>query len=318
MINNSLATQRYLPHLLDTRFNAVLLYRKGYSLKIVCRKYRISKASLIRWNKRFDGTKASLVDKSHKPHTPHKNKHSDIELQWIRNYLRRNPTISIYKLYGKLIHDKGYARHLSSLYKIVHCLGYKKISAQKNVCKPKTYHTPEQIGIKWQIDVKEIPQYCYKGNFQNKFFQYTAIDEASRERFLHPYLEKNALSSVDFIKRAIRYFKYTPQIIQTDNGNEFTNYGKTTKIHEVDIFCQKYNIYHKLIRIRTPKHNGKVERSHGKDQKDFYNTLKFYSYEGLKVKLKKYMRNYNNTPMKILKWKTPKQQRQILLNLQKQ
>jgi len=29
----------------------------------------------MRWNKRFDGTKDSLVDKSNKPLTPHPNAH---------------------------------------------------------------------------------------------------------------------------------------------------------------------------------------------------------------------------------------------------
>ena len=58
---------RYLPHELKTRENAVKTYRNGNSIEYVCRKYHISRTSLYRWNKRYDGTKESLVDKSHKP-----------------------------------------------------------------------------------------------------------------------------------------------------------------------------------------------------------------------------------------------------------
>ncbi len=57
-------TQRYLPHTLETRFHAVKTYRSGFSVKFVVRRYKISKASLMRWNRRFDGTKDSLTDRA--------------------------------------------------------------------------------------------------------------------------------------------------------------------------------------------------------------------------------------------------------------
>ncbi|MDY4195870.1 MAG: IS481 family transposase, partial [Peptoniphilaceae bacterium] len=52
-------TQRYLPHTLETRFHAVKMYRAGDSLAFVFQRHKISKASLMRWNRRFDGTKNS-------------------------------------------------------------------------------------------------------------------------------------------------------------------------------------------------------------------------------------------------------------------
>lgn len=310
-------SHRYLPHELSTRYYAVKFYRSGYPIKLVCRRYKVSKASLMRWNRQFDGTMQSLVDKSHVPHTKHPNAHTDQEIKWIKDYLRCNPKISGYALYGKLRHDKNYTRSITSLYKVLKRLGYMKPTAKKkNTYKPKPYNTPTILGQKWQIDVKELPKNCYKGDSYNgKFFQYTAIDEASRERFIHPYLEQTADSSVDFVKRAIRYFKYKPQIIQTDNGSEFVQTKPSEKkIHKFDKFCIDNNIEHKTIRPRTPRHNGKVERSHGKDQKFFYDTLKFYTFEGLKISMKAYMRKSNNTPMGILNWKTPREKRIELLN----
>ena len=51
---------RYLPHDLNTKFYAVSMYRNGAPASFVCRKYHISKSSLSRWNRKFDGTKESL------------------------------------------------------------------------------------------------------------------------------------------------------------------------------------------------------------------------------------------------------------------
>ena len=59
-MNSITHSQRYLPHSFQTRFHAVNLYRSGCSVNFVCRRYHIWKASLMRWNKRFDGTKDSL------------------------------------------------------------------------------------------------------------------------------------------------------------------------------------------------------------------------------------------------------------------
>ena len=122
----------------------------------------------------------------------------------------------------------------------------------------------------------------------------------SSKRFIYPYKEQSGYSAVDFVKRAITYFGYAPKIIQTDNGGEFTNFKKTDRVHIFDRFCDKYGIVHKLIRPRTPWHNGKVERNHRNDQERFYNYLKFYSYEDLEVQMKQYLRRSNNIPMSVL------------------
>ena len=76
-------SERYLPHEINTKYYAVISYRNGNKATYVCRKYHISKASLSRWNRKFDGNKESLVDKSHKPLTPHPNAHTELEKKWM-------------------------------------------------------------------------------------------------------------------------------------------------------------------------------------------------------------------------------------------
>ena len=116
--------QRYIPHELNTKYYSVNLYRKGYSVSFVCRRYKISKSSLMRWNKKFDGTKESLIDKSHKPLSKHPNAHTEEEIKWIKNLIKRNPNISLCELYGKLRVNYGYSRHASSLFRLLRKMNF--------------------------------------------------------------------------------------------------------------------------------------------------------------------------------------------------
>ena len=61
----------------------------------------------------------------------------------------------------------------------------------------------------------------------------------------------------------------------------------------------------KLIRPYTPRHNGKVERSHRKDQKRFYSCHAFYSLDDFAKQLAVHNRRSNNLPMRPLRWLSP-------------
>ena len=117
----------YYPHDLNTRFHACITYSKRkdnhYKLKDILRLYHISKASLMRWMKRFDGTKESLKDKSKRPITPHPNSHTSDEIKNINNLLKRNPNIGLSELYGKLRRDYAYTRHPASLFRFLRKMG---------------------------------------------------------------------------------------------------------------------------------------------------------------------------------------------------
>ena len=109
-----------------------------------------------------------------------------------------------------------------------------------------------------QMDVKAVPRECKKGAFKKeKDYQYTMIDEATRERFIYPYQEQSTFSTIDFMKRAIVYFGYFPAIIQTDNGTEFTTpkIAKSTTVSPVDTFLTKYRIHPGI----TEKSNARTE-----------------------------------------------------------
>ena len=64
-------------------------------------------------------------------------------------------------------------------------------------------------------------------------------------------------------------------------------------------------IRHKPIRPYTPRHNGKVERSHREDQKRFYSCHTFYSLDDFAKQLAVHNRRSNNLPMRPLHWLSP-------------
>ena len=311
-------TKRYLPHELKTRENAVKTYRNSGDIGYVCRKYHISRISLWRWNKKYDGTKESLMDKSHKPHSKHPTEHTGEEIKWIKDLIRRNPHITLNEIWYKLKINKGYTRKPTSLYRVLRKIGYYNNPEIIGTSKKhnQKYHTPNEIGKKWQIDVKYVTSICLsdKVPLDKKYYQYTCIDEAARERFLYWYDEHTPANTVDFVKRCISYFEYKPSEIQTDNGTEFTwNQSKMKKLHPLDDLCLKLDIDHHKIRPRTPRHNGKVERSHRNDNERFYNTLIINNLEDLREKGKAYLERSNKIPMACLNYLTPLEKRKELI-----
>lgn len=309
----------------EEKLKALNLWKRS-TIEFVAHRYHCSTRTLYRWKKIYDGTIESLAPKYCPPHTPHPNRHTDIELTNIKNLIRRHPNIGLNELYGKLRQDYSYRRNPVSLYRLLRKNGWYKEVKKKIIHIPQHYETPEQIGVKMQLDVKVVPKRCYVGEYKNdrNFYQYTIIDEATRERYIYAYQEQIATNTIDFLKRAFRFFGYKPEIIQTDNGAEFTYTQQTKhdKKHLLDLFCEHHNIQHKLIKPRTPRHNGKVERSHRNDNERFYKDLSFYSYEDLQVQMSRYLERSNNIPSRVLSsrdkkeiWLTPKQKRKELMLL---
>ena len=181
------------------------------------------------------------------------------------------------------------------------------------------------VGDKMQLDVKYVPSECknIRISGSQNYYQYSILDEATRQRFIYPYEELSAWNTVDFVRRAINFFGYTPRKIQTDNGIEFTYTTQTrNREHFFDTFCRQAHIIHKLIKPRTPRHNGKVERSHRNDEERFYKYLKFNNYQDLLDQMSAYLHRSNNIPISTLtsidgkhKWLTPMQKRAELEKL---
>lgn len=163
-------------------------------------------------------------------------------------------------------------------------------------------------GERVQVDVKFVPEVCIVGDAKGeKFYQYTAIDEFSRWRYLEAFQEHSSYYSAVFLEHLIKAAPFKILCIQTDNGTEFTKKFVSDKArpHLFEQKLKELNLRHKLIKPFTPRHNGKVERSHRKDNEYFYTSHGFYSFLDFQKQLAVHSREYNHFPIRPLGWLDP-------------
>lgn len=272
-------------------------------------RYHTNRQYIYRWRKRYDGTLQSLADRSHRPHS-HPNQHRPDEMRLIDNMRRRNPNTGLVVFWVKL-RQRGYERSISGLYRFLRKRGQMAVKLPNPKYIPKPYEQMLYPGQRGQIDVKFVPAACLVGDATGqKFYQYTFIDEYSRFRYLEAFEEHSTYSSAVFLRHVVEKFPYAIACIQTDNGAEFTNRLNANATKRLTLFettLSQLGISHKLIRPFTPRHNGKVERSHRKDNEEFYASHKFFSFEDFRNQLAVRQRHYNNFPMRPLNWRSPKQ-----------
>ena len=292
----------------DMRYRqAIILYSQKYGVTKAAIRYKTNRQYIYRWLNRYDGTLQSLADKSHRPHH-HPNEHTADELKLIADMRKRNMNAGLVVFWVKL-RQRGYTRSVTGLYRLLRRQGQMAVKPPNPKYIPKPYEQMQYPGQRVQIDVKFVPEVCIVGDAKGqKFYQYTAIDEYSRFRYLEAFEEHSSYSSAVFLEHLIQKFPFPIKCVQTDNGAEFTkrllpSKRRTPTLFEVHL--EQCGIEHHLIRPYTPRHNGKVERSHRKDNEYFYATHSFYSFEDFKKQLAVHNRKYNNFPMRPLDWKSP-------------
>ena len=284
---------------------SLIKYADKHGVTKASRVYNTNRQYIYRWMKRYDGSTRSLTNLSRKPKS-HPRQHTIEEIKLIKDMFAKNQNTGLVVLWVKL-KQRGYTRTVSSLYHQLRKLNLKFVTPKKQKKKKtKPYIQMTFPGERVQIDVKTVPSKCIVGQF--KLYQYTAIDEFSRVRYLQIYGEKSTYTSYKFLLEVIKRFPFKIYTVRTDNGLEFTKRLKSIDPNDKTIFEHgliKNHIHHDLIKPYTPKHNGKVERSHRKDNERFYSCHRFYSLEDANKQLQLYLREYNNFPMQPLNWKSP-------------
>ena len=287
---------------------SLMKYAAKYGVSRASRKYNKSRSYIYFWQARWDGSVESLACRSRRPHS-HPSQHTEAELKLIRDMRRRNPTLGMVELWHRL-RQRGYTRRPESLFRVMRKLGLLPGKKVKKAYTPKPYEQMTYPGQRVQVDVKVVPRCCITDP-ELRLFQYTAIDEFTRLRFLAAYQEQSTYSSADFLKKLVKWYTrrgIRVECVQTDNGFEFTNRFSNSKRDLPTLFetaAQELGIRHKLIRPYTPRHNGKVERSHREDQKRFYSCRSFYSFADFEKQLAVHNRRSNNFPMRPLHWLSP-------------
>ncbi|MFH0892511.1 MAG: integrase core domain-containing protein [Candidatus Falkowbacteria bacterium] len=210
------------------------------------------------------------------------------------NYRIKKEGIDIHeRTIGKIIKAEGLTRKYR-----VRKLKYKYIKV------------PLAKGDLMEIDVKFVPDLIGR----KRYFQFTAIDCATRWRCLAIYDDMGNGHAIAFVKELLSIAPFRIRAVKTDNGgcftNRYTGYQKSSdplnaRLHPFDLFLMENNIIHYLIDPGKPAQNGKVERSHRTDQEMFYDRRKFKTVLGLKRAVKQWNEQYNNLEHCALNGLTP-------------
>lgn len=275
-----------------------------------------SQRSLERWLAKYrKHGEASLEPKSTRPktnpnETPIRIKERVIEL-------RKETKKCALKLKWCL-EKEGIVIHKNTIQKIIKREGLvRKYRIRK--LKYKYVKIPLLPGELIEIDIKYVPETIKN----QRYYQFTAIDCASRWRYLKIYDDYSNFHSIKFLEELVRVAPFRIRAIKTDNGGNFTNrytgYLKSAdpfnpRLHDFDLLCQKYNIIHYLIDPGKPNQNGKVERSHRTDQEMFYERNKFKTLKDLRIKIRLWNIQYNDTEHCSLNGKTPNETLKSLIH----
>ncbi len=275
-----------------------------------------SKRSLERWLSAYKKHgEVGLEPKSTRPktnpnETPIRIKERVIEL--------RKDTKKCAKKISWDLEDEGIKLHYQTIQKIIKNEGLTKKYRIRKI-KYKYVRALLTAGELVEIDIKYVPK-TLNGR---KYYQYTAIDCATRWRFMKVYDSPSNANSIKFLEELIKVAPFHIEAIKTDNAVCFTNryvgYLKSSdpldpRLHPLDLLCLELGIEHYLIDPGKPAQNGKVERSHREDQEKFYEMVSFNSFPELEYKIKLWNMYYNDLKHCSLNKKTPNQMVEELTN----
>ena len=282
------------------------ILEKEISIKNLVKVCPYSERSLKRWTKAFkDGGLEALEPKSTRPKTQPNETLIHTKERVID--LRKETNLCAKKLHWRL-EKQGLVVPISTIGKILKNEGLTRKYRVKRI-KYRYIKAESKPGELVEIDVKYVP-----GNINGReYFQYTAIDTASRWRYLRIFDEQSSFNSIEFLRDVISRFKHKISGLKTDNHSTFTNlYTGTNQrsdmtvktLHPLDVFCHQQNIIHYLIDRGKPAQNGAVERSHREDQR-FYDRNIFKNIADLENKIRIWNNEYNNLEHCSLNGKTP-------------
>ncbi len=262
-----------------------------------CRYFGISRETFYKWKRSYAVRGDNgLINSKPCPENPKLRTPSHIEEKII--HLRKTYHLGQLRISWYLERYHGIKISPTGVYHVLKRNGLNRLprNAKKRTVLTKRYE--KQVpGHHIQVDVKFL---IFKGKDGKKLkrYQYTAIDDATRIRALKIYTRHTQANAVRFIDYVIGKFPFRIHTVRTDNGHEFQS-----RFHW---HVEDLGIRHVYIKPRKPNLNGKVERSHLTDEKEFYQLLSYTDDVDLQKKLKVWEDFYNlNRPHSSLKGKTP-------------
>lgn len=271
-----------------------------------CRYFGISRQTFYNWKNAYSAQgEKGLINSKPCPKNPNLRTPKHIEDKVI--YLRKNYHFGPRRIamYMERYHDIKISASGARYVLIRNDLKLLPRNAKRRSPGPSFKRYNKQVpGHHVQVDVKFLI-FTDQGNNKVRRFQYTAIDDATRIRVIKIYPKHNQDHAIKFIDHVINKMPFRIKTVRTDNGHEFQ---ARFHWHVMD-----QGIDHVYIKPRSPRLNGKVERSHRTDKEEFYQLLEFTDDVDLNQKLDEWQNFYNmfrphtahggKTPYEILRLK---------------
>lgn len=274
-----------------------------------CREFGVSRKTYYKWQHRYQAggrDLEALQDRSRRPHSHPRRARKRDEALICRLYRRRRWKGRLVRLWHYLSTKRGVRLSVHGVWKVLRRHGLIEPQRRRRA-KPKPYQPMSRPGERLQIDTKYLDYFNRHGQ---RLYQYTATDEFSRWRFMMLSWEITPLASIAFFEALRALFPFAIACVQTDHGPEFT-YAAMPHVQQPHPFTQHLaalGIRHKLIKIATPRHNGKVERSHRTDEEEFYRHFTFKTFSQAQRRLQRWNHRYNHQrPHGAVGWRTPYQ-----------
>lgn len=265
-----------------------------------CRHFGISRNAFYRWYRRYkqQGTDG-LKDHSKRPlHSPRATR---TEVIGKILYLRQSYHFGPWKIHMYLLRYHDVKISSSGVWRILKRLGLSRLPSSQRYKRHETRwkrYEKAEPGHRIQVDVKFLQRIPDQ---RRRYYQFTAIDDCTRLRVLKIYEQNTQKTAIQFIDYVLSRLPFRTEVIQTDNGAEFQ---QLFHWHILD-----KGIRHVYIKPRTPRLNGKVERSHRVDEEEFYRMLEGMVIDDAKVfnnKLREWEDFYNySRPHAALGGQTP-------------
>ncbi len=234
------------------------------SVARTCRHFGLSRPTFYKWKKRSEAHGAAgLGDRPRTPHSSPNTTKAEVVSKIL--YLREQYHFGPGRIadYLKRFHQVVIAR--SSVHRILGKHGMSRLPANQKHRPHKErwqrYEKP-QPGHRLQMDVKFLERIP---GTRKRLYQFTAIDDCTRIRVLKLYDACNQRTAIRFVDEVLRRLPFRVHVVQTDNGAEFQS--------QFHWHVESRDVRHVYIRPRTPRLNGKVERSHRVDAQEFYQLL---------------------------------------------
>lgn len=275
----------------------------GENISLTARHFCLKRTTVRRWRNRFQHAGVlGLNDRSRRPHTRRQPvTPADVVARTVQ--LRNEYGWSKHKLTTLLQHE-GYAVSVSTVGRILkrRDLINPKASRQRQraATHPKRRH-PRGLKIARPGDLVQLDTKELRLVGGRKLYQFTAIDVLTKLRILYVHPSDSSRNGEAFLSQCLREFPFRIRAVQTDNGGEFLGAFRKR--------CEEKKLPQFFIHPYRAQENTYVERSHGTDQREFYQRGNVcQSLPAMRRRIKWWEKIYNDVrPHEALNMLTPKE-----------